>query len=313
MKQQRSARSWLLEVSLAVLATLLGLFFVHESVSNDDSYPVVADLIAGVFSFAGLVLFRRSRPVALTLVLILPGLVLGLPMGATPIALFSVALHRRKRVAIALTVLHAVLLATFYGLALGLTREYYEAVAFLVLLHVSLVAVGMLIRSQRQLVASWAERLRQAEEGQRLRVEQARHAYRILQEALTNARKHSPGAPVRVEVDIAYRSGITLRVDNPLAAPAFDLRWLPTAPATRGPVATGSAAHGLVNTGSATHAPVNNGSAARGPVATGSVIPGAGAGLVGLRERVELVGGRLAHGPTAAGEFNLEAWLPWQT
>jgi signal transduction histidine kinase len=121
-----------------------------------------------------------------------------------------------------------------------------------------------------------------------------RHAYRILQEALTNARKHSPGAPVRVEVDIAYRSGITLRVDNPLAAPAFDLRWLAAA-------AAAAAATAATTT------------AARGPVTAGSAIPGAGAGLVGLRERVELVGGRLAHGPTAAGEFNLEAWLPWQT
>jgi hypothetical protein len=47
------------------------------------------------------------------------------------------------------------------------------------------------------------------------------------------------------------------------------------------------------------------------PVAAGSLLPGAGAGLVGLRERVQLVGGRLTTGPTAEGGWRVEAWLPW--
>ena len=37
---------------------------------------------------------------------------------------------------------------------------------------------------------------------------------------------------------------------------------------------------------------------------------GAGMGLVGLGERVELAGGRVAYGPTG-DHFRLEAWLPW--
>ncbi len=44
----------------------------------------------------------------------------------------------------------------------------------------------------------------------------------------------------------------------------------------------------------------------------GSAVPGgegAGRGLVGMRERVRLVGGRLETGPTAAG-FRVEAWFP---
>jgi signal transduction histidine kinase len=179
MARRRSTRSWLLDIALAVLATLLGLFFVHESVSQDgEGAPVPVEAVAGVLSFLGLVFFRRSRPVALSLALIPFGIVLGMPMGATPIALFAVALHRPARVAIALAALHALATTVIYYLALGTTRAYYEAVAFLVLLHVSLVAVAMLIRSQRQLVASWAERARQAEEGQRLRIEQARLAER---------------------------------------------------------------------------------------------------------------------------------------
>ncbi|MFF0338513.1 sensor histidine kinase [Kribbella sp. NPDC004875] len=47
------------------------------------------------------------------------------------------------------------------------------------------------------------------------------------------------------------------------------------------------------------------------PVAAESLLPGAGAGLVGLRERVQLVGGRLTTGPTPKGGWRVEAWLPW--
>jgi signal transduction histidine kinase len=38
--------------------------------------------------------------------------------------------------------------------------------------------------------------------------------------------------------------------------------------------------------------------------------PGAGLGLVGLRERAELRGGRLVQ-RTEGSTFVLEAWLPW--
>ena len=45
-----------------------------------------------------------------------------------------------------------------------------------------------------------------------------RTAYRVVQEALTNARKHAPGAPVSVAVEGAAGSGLTVRVEN--GAPA---------------------------------------------------------------------------------------------
>ncbi|MEU8813516.1 histidine kinase [Actinoplanes sp. NPDC048796] len=360
----------LVELTLAAVAVALGVFFAVNSVGEGDGAPVQLEAVTGVLAVSGLVLFRRGRPVALTLGLIPLAIYFAAPMGALPIALFSVALHRRGQVTVALAALHAVSVAVVYGLALGLTRVFYESVTFIVLLNVSLVAIGMLIRSHRQLVASWAERARQAEEGQRLRVEQARSAereriaremhdvlahrisllavhagalevrrdaspeeqraagtirqsahdaledlrtvigmlrtpgedrpqptlgdvpalveqsreagaevdlrfdgadgvpeqvgrsaYRIVQEALTNARKHAPGAPIEVTISRTAEPGLIVEVGNPLAA-------------------------------------------------SGSLIPGAGAGLTGLRERVQLVGGRLEHGPTPGGEFHLKAWLP---
>jgi len=91
-----------------------------------------------------------------------------------------------------------------------------------------------------------------------------RNAYRIVQEALTNARKHAQGAAVDVTVDGAAGTGLTVEVRNRL--------------------------------------PVGS---ARAP------IPGAGTGLIGLSERTSLAGGRLEHGRTPGGDFELRAWLPW--
>jgi signal transduction histidine kinase len=47
------------------------------------------------------------------------------------------------------------------------------------------------------------------------------------------------------------------------------------------------------------------------PVSSGSLLPGAGAGLVGLRERVGLAGGTLTSGRETDGGWSLSAALPW--
>ncbi|WP_433225720.1 sensor histidine kinase [Actinomadura formosensis] len=88
-----------------------------------------------------------------------------------------------------------------------------------------------------------------------------RHAYRIVQEGLTNARKHAPGEPVRVRLDAG--TGLDIEIVNPLP---------PGPPALPPPVS--------------------------------------GAGLVGLAERVALLGGTLEHGRTGDGRFRLRARLP---
>jgi signal transduction histidine kinase len=82
--------------------------------------------------------------------------------------------------------------------------------------------------------------------------------YRVVQEALTNARRHAPGSSVRVRVD-ADGDAVCIEVRSTGGRPG-------------------------------------------GP-------PGGGHGLVGMRERVRLHGGRLVAGPTADG-FAVTARLP---
>ena len=91
-----------------------------------------------------------------------------------------------------------------------------------------------------------------------------RTAYRIVREALTNGRKHAPGAHVLVQVGYG-QSQVMIVVSN--------------GPAPR------SADSELSATGS-------------------------GLGLVGLRQRVELMHGTLRAGPAPDGGFRLEAVLP---
>jgi signal transduction histidine kinase len=91
-----------------------------------------------------------------------------------------------------------------------------------------------------------------------------RTLYRIVQEGLTNVRKHAPSARVEVIIDGSPGACLDVRVHNTTTA--------------------GSA----------------------------SGVPGSGTGLIGLRERAELAGGALEHGPVNDGTgYRLEARLPW--
>ena len=90
----------------------------------------------------------------------------------------------------------------------------------------------------------------------------ARVVYRIVQEGLTNAHKHAPGARTTVSLHRADRS-VTVTVHNDVAGAPMDL-------------------------------------------------PGSGAGLVGLAERLRLVGGTLRSGPTRPATVgSYTPTVPW--
>ena len=372
------------DAGFAAAAALLGTFFFLSNVNDDppiETLPVAHELIAGAVVCAALLLVRRRWPVWLAVSLTAAGALSAVASAGSFLAVLNVAIHRSWRVTGAVAALHAGTTQLLAGLLLrfeGLTPgQYREVVVFTLLLDATLVASGMLVGSLR-------ERARQAEEGQRLRIEEARrlereriaremhdvlahrislltmhagalefrpdapaaqisraagvirscafqaledlrevigvlradtdagpgsgeadrpqptlaalpeligdsrrtgtpvsldnrigdlsavpagigrHAYRIVQEGLTNARKHAPGADVRVMVAGAPGGELTVELRNPLP-----------------------------------------------PGLRAAEIPGAGAGLIGLRERADLVGGRLEHGRTGTGDFRLWMSLPW--
>jgi signal transduction histidine kinase len=92
-----------------------------------------------------------------------------------------------------------------------------------------------------------------------------RTAYRVVQEGLTNVRKHAPGVEARITISGSAAAGLTVEVRN------------------RRPVG-----HAL-----------------------DPAIPGAGQGIAGVAERVDIAGGTLDHGWQPTGDFLLRAWLPW--
>jgi len=87
-------------------------------------------------------------------------------------------------------------------------------------------------------------------------------AYRTVQEALSNASRHAPGAAALVEIDDSDPAFVLIRVTN---AP---------------------------------------------PVAPVASSPRGGFGLIGMRERAELIGAELRHGPTPDGGWSVRLSIP---
>lgn len=387
----RTARQWTVDAAVALCALVLGTLLLLASLADDPEIRGILGIQigAGLGAAVLLLLFRRRYPTVLAVLFIPVGLIAPAAAGATLAALCSTAAARRPRIPLAVTGAHALLVLLLFWPAASSWHDYAQGAGTFLFLDAVALTSGMLLRSQRRLVGSLKERARQADEEQRLRVEEARHlereriaremhdvlahrisllavhagalefaagtqtaqsraagiirecahealedlrdvvrmlradgpdggrgvddadrpqptladlpglveetrrtgiavaydggradagavpprvgrhAYRIVQEGLTNARKHAPGEPVRVLVDVVSPGTLTVEIANSLHhPPGVDRRVAPPA------------------------------------------LPGAGVGLIGLRERVALVGGRLEHGHER-GEFRLRAWLPW--
>jgi signal transduction histidine kinase len=134
----------------------------------------------------------------------------------------------------------------------------------------TLADLTMLVQESRR--AGMDVTLRTRVEAQTLPDTLGRTVYRLIQEALTNARKHAPGQLVTIELTGDRAAGVRVTVANrPRVGAARD-----AAPDGPQPDHVGS-----------------------------------GTGLIGVGERVTLAGGTLRHGPLPGGGFQLTAQLPW--
>ncbi|WP_433154178.1 sensor histidine kinase [Actinomadura nitritigenes] len=378
---RRPWRDWLGDVGVTAGAAALGLLLLQGTL--DDPTPgqrivVPLDLSVGAASLVFLLLFRRRFPVAVAVTMMFAQWTATSTLGTAAAAMYSLAMLRPWRTLLPIAAANMALIAVLFWIT-SPWEQFRQGIVIFGLIYAVLITTGMLVRSRRQLIASMEERARAAEEGQRLRVEEARllereriaremhdvlahrisllavhagalefrpdapadqraaagvirqsayeamedlrevigvlrgdpggaeadrpqpaladvpelvressaaggevvlddrvpdpagipvrvgrHAYRIVQEGLTNARKHAPGARVRVTLDAPGGTALTIEVLNPIPP---------------------------------------------GPPPAGAM-PGAGAGLVGLGERVALLGGTLEHGRTGDGRFRLRARLP---
>ncbi|MEW2358953.1 histidine kinase, partial [Spirillospora sp. NPDC029432] len=123
-------------------------------------------------------------------------------------------------------------------------------------------------------------------------------AHRVVQEALTNAAKHAPGAPVTVRLE-QDGDTVTVAVTNQAAPPAPAAAEAPAARAASGHRSRTGTAPATAGT-AAPPAPwrdriAGDTAAVRDGAGTGpqsAERPGGGYGLAGLAERVEAIGGR---------------------
>ncbi len=112
----------------------------------------------------------------------------------------------------------------------------------------------------------------------------------------------------------APRSTSRCRWTRPTSSPAPRPRRLPDSPGSAHEHRQARRRHRCRGTGgrhpaAGLHVVIRN----RQPVHShaGPTLPGAGAGLLGLQERVTLAGGTLVHGPDGSGGFVVDAELPW--
>jgi len=120
-------------------------------------------------------------------------------------------------------------------------------------------------------------------------------AYRIVQEALTNARRHAPGAEVKVELTYLPDRLAVRVVDDGGSAPTMVMN--------RNGASSRTAVLDPQSPGAGPEEPTRLEEAP-------SMESGGGHGLLGMRERATMLGGRFSAGPSEQGGFVVEAELP---
>ena len=125
----------------------------------------------------------------------------------------------------------------------------------------------------------------------------SRAVYRIVQESLTNARKHSPGTSVQLRVEGGPDTGIDITCSNRISRtePEAHNAEAPEAEAGEAPQAAGA----------------DRGAASGPGVVVGD--PQGGSGLRGMAQRAAICGGTFHAGPDGQGRFVVSAHLPWRS
>jgi signal transduction histidine kinase len=379
-KGRRSARDWLVDVLMYLIAVGVGIAVLLDTWKQHGDWALLLDIALGLAAFVAL-WWRRARPDAVGAITAAASIVSGLAAGPALLGAFNVALRGSRRGILAVVGLSGAVVVLF-PLIYPPTDGYLLNVLVGVLLMAVVFGWGLLARVRREHLLALRERASRLETEQRLHIEQAREAERrriagemhdVLAHRVSLLSLHAGALEFRPDAppaEIAEAAGViratahqaleelravigVLRdganggtpeppqptlaeipalVDESRAAGMHVTCRIDVADAAGTSAALGRTAYRVVQEGltnARKHAPaaavavaVTGGPqlvievVSRRAVGVGVGVaaeppPGAGTGLIGLNERVALVGGTLEHGLDGAGDFVLRATLPW--
>ncbi|MEU7970941.1 histidine kinase [Micromonospora sp. NPDC049089] len=184
-RPRRTTRDWVVD-GLAFLLGLLWVLFVTFDALSPNPEAAIAlphDWMVGVDTVLGLVCcgllwVRRRWPLGLalaTLPLNLFSMAAAIPL---LIIYFTVVVHRRTAVAVAVTGAGLLTNLVFSWTRPDPVMPYWATVTWGVVITFAVLAWGMFVRARRQLIVSLRERAERAEAEQQLRIAQARHLER---------------------------------------------------------------------------------------------------------------------------------------
>jgi signal transduction histidine kinase len=209
---RRTVRNWLVDGTAILLALLLGLAVFADAVSSRTHHIpvplVVLDLALGGPACLAL-WWRRRWPVGIAVATALISAVSAFGAVAAIFAMFSVAVHRRTGIAIALAAVNLAAAGVF-----GIVRPQNMAWWVNEVIALAFIAVvtawGMFVRARRQLIWTLRERAERAEAEQRMLAEQAR-----LGERTRIAREMHDVLAHRISMMALHAGGLQLRPDLP--------------------------------------------------------------------------------------------------
>ncbi|MFD4115230.1 sensor histidine kinase [Streptomyces niveus] len=207
---RRTVRDWGVDLVVFFFAVFVGMLALDTAEQAGNSEPLImADLLVGVAACCALWV-RRRWPLGLAVCLVLVEVVAPTAVGATLVALFSLAIHRPfKPVGYVLVLALAGMTAQAY-VRPDPTISHLFAVIVGALLTLLAFAWGMLVRSRRQLVLALRERAVRAENEAALRAEQAQ---RLAREAI--AREMHDVLAHRLTLLSVHAGALEFRPDAP--------------------------------------------------------------------------------------------------
>ncbi|MEV6246511.1 histidine kinase [Streptomyces sp. NPDC051742] len=176
-RPRRTVRDWIVDISLFLLASLVGLVAADAAAEYSSEPVILFDQLAGAAACCALWL-RRRWPTGLAIALTLVSVVAPVAGGALLASLFSVAVRRpfREVAWLGALAVAASTVQVFIRPDPTLNAGVSAVLGFVLILLVT--AWGMLVRSRRQLVEALRERARRAEAEAELRAAQAQRLAR---------------------------------------------------------------------------------------------------------------------------------------